>query len=226
MPSRTGSQRRTALLPEGTVPFLQRRLIEAGGIALIALALVLIAALVSFNSADPSFNHATADPATNWLGRPGAYLADLVLQSLGLAGGVIALVLAVWGWRLVSHRGLPLIWLHLTLLPLALVTIAGGFAAFSTPDSWPLDAGLGGVVGMLLYAKIGALVGPWSFGLAAPLIGLGALGLSLGLAREEWRMIARALLAALRAIARGAIGGGHLLANAIRGLGHPTQVTT
>ncbi|MGH6959921.1 MAG: DNA translocase FtsK 4TM domain-containing protein, partial [Dongiaceae bacterium] len=74
---------RMTLLPPGARDFLRRRLIEAGGCCLIALGVVYWAALMSFHRTDPSLNNATDSSALNLLGRPGAILADLALQSLG-----------------------------------------------------------------------------------------------------------------------------------------------
>jgi len=72
----------------------------------MVLAAVLLAALASYSPTDPSLNTATGNPDfANWLGRPGAYLADLSWQAVGLAGLVPALLLALWGGRI--YRGLP-----------------------------------------------------------------------------------------------------------------------
>ena len=45
----------------------------------------MIAALATWNVADPSFSHATDNPVSNAMGFPGAVLADLSMQFLGLA---------------------------------------------------------------------------------------------------------------------------------------------
>ena len=116
------------LLPEGATDYLRRRATEAWALALIILALVLALALTSFNVDDPSANHATSGPVLNLLGVPGAYVADIVLQTIGLAGGLISLTLIAWGWRMISHRGLPLLWLNMSMLPFMLVGAAFVFA--------------------------------------------------------------------------------------------------
>ena len=43
------------------------------------------------------------------LGLPGAYVADLMLESLGVACFILALALLVWGWQMMCHR--PARWL-------------------------------------------------------------------------------------------------------------------
>ena len=40
------------------------------------------------------------------LGTPGAIGADLLMQLFGLAATVLVLPVAVWGWRLATHRPL------------------------------------------------------------------------------------------------------------------------
>ncbi|HTH97860.1 MAG TPA: DNA translocase FtsK 4TM domain-containing protein, partial [Stellaceae bacterium] len=147
--------------------FLQRRLAEAIGAALIILGLGLLLAFISANAGDPSFNRAVDQPTRNLMGPLGAYIADFALQGVGL--GVFALFAApiAWGWRLVRLRSLSLWWLRLTLVPVAALFLAmaaaglpdaGGVtpvttatgAVIATPAAWPWKAGLGGFAGHLL----------------------------------------------------------------------------
>ncbi|TXH39193.1 MAG: DNA translocase FtsK [Rhodospirillaceae bacterium] len=159
--------------------FLQRRLAEAGGGALIILGLALLLALLTASSGDPSFNRAVDQPTKNLMGPVGAYIADFSLQGVGL--GVIALVAAplAWGWRLIRDRALPRWWLRLTLVPIATLLLAlaaaglpssgpvatakpaAGKAADATttgavitvtPAPWPWTAGYGGFAGHLLLS--------------------------------------------------------------------------
>src|ERR671933_813582 len=64
---------------------LARRMQEGAGLAVILAAALLGASLASWSIADPSLNHATGAPVRNLLGRPGAFLADPLMQALGLA---------------------------------------------------------------------------------------------------------------------------------------------
>ena len=52
------SRRQTALLPAGLTDFVRRRLVEMAGLALIAAAVVLILAMLTYDSSDPSLNTA------------------------------------------------------------------------------------------------------------------------------------------------------------------------
>ena len=58
---------------------------------------LLLAALISWNPADPSLNATSGAAPTNWLGLNGALFADLFMQSLGLAAWPAALLLIAFG---------------------------------------------------------------------------------------------------------------------------------
>ena len=125
---------------------LKRRLREAGGIALISLAMMAALALATWSVKDPSLSHATDAPVHNLLGRPGAVAADLMMQLLGLGSLGLLLPIGVWGYRLLGHRPLNrrlrvLFWL------LGAVLAAAFAACLPRSAHWPLPSGLGGVVG-------------------------------------------------------------------------------
>ena len=210
---------RFTVLPEAAARFLKRRLHETLGLALIILAFALALAVISYHPGDVSFNTASAGAPANWLAAPGAFVADILLQTLGLASAVLVVVLVAWSWRIVSHRGLPWIWLHVALLPICLLAWAGVLAGLNAPAGWPVRAGLGGVIGLYLYLGLGDLVA--TLGLSVPdwsvVIGLAAtavtlLVFTLGIAVGEWRGIARGLRwllvqagRGLRALAQGLV---------------------
>ena len=76
-----------------TQPFSAR--LRGGVVA--AAGVALIAAFATWNSADPSLNVASALPASNILRGPGAVVADIFVQSLGLAAWGLALLMVVFG---------------------------------------------------------------------------------------------------------------------------------
>ena len=65
--------------------FLRRRTVETLGLLVAGLAVAFLIALLSASPRDPSFDTAADGPASNLMGAPGAYAADLALQTLGLA---------------------------------------------------------------------------------------------------------------------------------------------
>lgn len=193
-----------ALLPTELSETLAKRAHQFGGVALGVLALLLVAALVTYDPADPSLNHATSEPVANLLGVPGAAIADALLQSVGLAAGLIALVLSAWGWNRLAHDGTTHMWARFILLLSAIVLATVSFAVMTPPASWPLASGLGGVGGQVLLERLSAalaaaqapavLASDITIAIVAGVLSLSALIFALGLARTDWLAIGYGLL--------------------------------
>src|SRR4029453_16648517 len=152
-------------LPDSVREALRRRLREFGGFGLIVLATLLSLALATWSVQDPSLSHATNAPVRNLLGAPGAIVADLLMQVLGVAALAFILPIAIWGWRLVTHRPLRHERLRLLFWVLGVVLSASCAAALPRSPAWPLPVGLGGVIGdwvLRLPALLagGTLAGP------------------------------------------------------------------
>ncbi|MEE8535569.1 MAG: DNA translocase FtsK 4TM domain-containing protein, partial [Kiloniellales bacterium] len=191
---------KTGFLPRGAGAFLRRRARQAIGLALMLVGVWSLVALVGYSPGDPSLNTATDGPVRNLMGRPGATLADIAMQSFGLAAMLGSFALAGWGWRVAAGRRLRAAWLRIGLLPVALGFAAVGLAAAPAPQAWPLAGGLGGAAGMLLLGQLqatalalGLAVGKPILGLSAGLIGITILVATLGMSRREWRAIAGAV---------------------------------
>ncbi len=199
MSQRTTAFPRRNLLPPGAAAFARRRAVEACGAGVAVLAAVLAAALASYDPADPSWNHATDAAATNLIGRPGAHVADFMLQTLGVASFLVVVVLAAWAWRLMSHRGVRWFWLRLAVVPAALMLGAAAWAAAPVPAEWPLETGLGGWLGDYLFGQATGLAQGLGLGAGPPVVvpvsglaALAALAFAMGIAATEWAAIARA----------------------------------
>jgi S-DNA-T family DNA segregation ATPase FtsK/SpoIIIE len=178
MPAINQSFDSLSFLSDGLRDMLHRRLREIAGVALIVIAILLAAALASWSVQDPSLSHATVNPVRNLLGLPGAILADLTMQLLGLGALALVLPIAVWGWRLASHRELRREWLR-AVVWVAGVLLASTFAScLPASHAWPLPAGLGGVIGDGLLrgalALAHAQLPGWERTLIASLAGGGA----------------------------------------------------
>src|SRR6266478_2665220 len=155
---------RLSFLPDAMRDALRRRLRELGGVALIVLAALLALALATWSVQDPSLNHATNSPVRNLLGVPGAIVADLLMQLLGVAALAFILPVAIWGWRLLTHRPLRRERIRLLFWITGVLLTAGCAAALPRSGTWPLPVGLGGVIGdwMLRLAALlsgGAVTG-------------------------------------------------------------------
>lgn len=195
--ARMDATKRTSFVPAAWVAALERALTIAAGVVLVLLAIGLALSLVTYNPADPSFNHATARAPTNILGSVGAYFADFILQFLGIAGVLLLPLPASLGVRIA--RGQPLNRLRRYMAATFAAAVVGAFAlGLIAPTPGPLlPAGLGGVLGLLggkLVLAGTALLpaGTPSLLLAivpALLLGLGALALfvwGLGVDRADW----------------------------------------
>ncbi len=178
----------------------------------------------SYVPGDPSWNASTDAAVQNLFGSHGAIFADLARQVLGWSGWIAGLALIVGGAMRAVLVGSPRLrrWMFGALaVPLS----AAFFASWPVPDSWPLSAGLGGLVGDALFSlatlPFRALMFPapetWAGGL------LGCLSLWAGLAALGFRRRDAALLQTTAArsgltMARGASGAGSLLLAAGRSL--------
>ncbi len=121
--------------------------------AIVGIGLAL--ALASYHASDPSFDASTTGAPLNWLGAPGALVADLATQAIGLSALVIALTLTAIGLSGLLRPSLSKprggVWRAL-LFVIGLACLCGALAAPAAPNAWPLDAGLGGAAGDTLLA--------------------------------------------------------------------------
>src|ERR1700750_587795 len=150
-------------LPAAIREVLARRLREGAGLGLIALAGVAAAALMTWSVQDPSLSHATSRAIHNLVGYPGAIGADLLMQILGLGAIMRILPVAVWGWRMLTHRTFDREALRIACWILCTVISAGFARCWAPGGAWPLLNGLGGVVGDALLRAPAVVLGPPSF---------------------------------------------------------------
>ncbi len=136
-----------SFLPDALREALHHRLREIAGLGLIAVAVLLALALATWSVQDPSLSHATNGPIRNVLGRGGAVVADLLTQLFGLAALALGLPVAIWGWRLVSHRRIARERIRLAFWLVGVPLWAACASALPRSPAWPLPTGLGGVTG-------------------------------------------------------------------------------
>jgi S-DNA-T family DNA segregation ATPase FtsK/SpoIIIE len=147
-------------LPSAIREALARRFRELAGLGLIALAGVAAAALITWSVQDPSLSHATSRAIRNIVGYPGAIGADLLMQILGLGAIMLVLPVAVWGWRMLTHRSFDREALRIACWILCTVISAGFASCWPHGGAWPLPTGLGGVVGDALVRAPAVVFGP------------------------------------------------------------------
>jgi DNA segregation ATPase FtsK/SpoIIIE, S-DNA-T family len=121
------------------------------GLVLVLVSLLLFLALATFHASDPSLNTATDSAvARNWVGPFGAYLSDVLMQSLGLTAFLLPFWLGGVGWTWMQSRpgGSPILrWLG-TLL--ALIFLPAVFGLLPWHWRWLHIVPVEGVVGRLV----------------------------------------------------------------------------
>ena len=145
--------------------FLRSLAMLCGGIvALLAVALLL--ALVTFSPADPSYTTAAGGALHNWLGRPGAWVASVLLLAFGWPALLIVPSMARMAWRLIvgPDRAGPQRRLMVGLVGMAITGI--GLSVWENMSSRLLTAGWGGLVGLVAERPLDALLAPLSEGAA------------------------------------------------------------
>ncbi|MGH6612975.1 DNA translocase FtsK [Sphingomonas sp.] len=122
-----------------------------GAITLFTLTILMIIALASYHSGDPSLNTASGGPAQNWLGTPGAWFADLAFALFGPLPAILLLpvapILAMRLWRGVSAGR----WRRMLIGAVIGVALIGTALSFVSASSvLALPAGWGGLIGLSL----------------------------------------------------------------------------
>ncbi|HEY8615310.1 DNA translocase FtsK [Phenylobacterium sp.] len=166
-------------------------------------------AFATYNAADPSLNAATAAEPKNALGGVGAVVADLGVQSLGLACALAALLMVVLGLSRVTAAEPDQTRGHIRLRAAVgaagVLALAAALALPAPPAAWPLAKGLGGFWGDGLLHALAGLMAWAHIPLAQPVAGLlfaagalVALGYGVGLTRRDLRGAGEWLQAALQ----------------------------
>ena len=178
------------------------------GIVLLLASVLLFLALASYHATDPSLNTSTDLVAPrNWVGLFGAYIADLLLQTLGLTSFLLPIWMGGVGWTWMRSRpgGSPILRWMGTLL--SLIFLPAVFGLLPWHWRWLHVIPVEGVVGRLMAGFLVLYLnvqGAWL--VAGALAGCGlyfASAISFSVVREsiaehwatitEWRDRRRAL---------------------------------
>jgi S-DNA-T family DNA segregation ATPase FtsK/SpoIIIE len=148
-------------MPETVQAFIARRLLDAVATVLACAGLFVLIAVAGYDHADPSWNTATdtGTAVANWAGRGGAYVADLLLQTIGLGALALGAALFLWGVRLFRRDILNPFWTRIISAVAACLFFAMASARIPAGD-WLTQAWMGGSGGtMMLDSVAGVLHG-------------------------------------------------------------------
>ncbi|WP_140919228.1 DNA translocase FtsK 4TM domain-containing protein [Limnobaculum xujianqingii] len=136
----------------------RQRLFEAGLLLVVIFSIYLMAALISFNPADPSWSQtAWHEPIHNIGGETGAWLADTLLFVFGVLAYAVPPMIVFQCWMLYRHereqKAVDLFSFSLRFIGLlALIFSSCGLSAISI-DDWYYFAS-GGVIGSLINSAL------------------------------------------------------------------------
>jgi len=139
------------------------------GLLLLLVALLLLLSLTTWHATDPSLNTATDISsshvvAKNWVGLFGAWLSDLLLQSIGITAFLLPVWAAGLGWTWMQSRpgGSP--WLRWTGTLLALIFLPAAFGLLPWHWHWlhllPVEGVMGRVISSVLVGYVN-IQGAW-----------------------------------------------------------------
>lgn len=196
------AKHRDPLFDQNTQAALERRGKELGGAALVTLGIALAMMLGSYSASDPGFQAATDQPAANWLGGIGAYIASALMMIAGTGAWALVAGLVVWGGRLMLHRGEERL-MRAMFLPILAALVSVWATAMTPPADWSQSYGMGGHFGdMVTGAVLGLLPLPAQIGIRFVELGaaVGTLAFGafvLGFDRREMMALGRFLAAGL-----------------------------
>jgi S-DNA-T family DNA segregation ATPase FtsK/SpoIIIE len=153
---------------------------EVLGILGIALAIFLLASLLTYDPLDPSFFNSGGGPehqVRNYGGRWGAELAGDLFEVLGIGALALPFFLALLSWRRVSAKTTHLLIVKLIGFVLLLLSL-GLLAQYLAGEGLPVGPATdrpGGFVGKELHRIFSPLIGR----VGLPLLGLTALSLAV-----------------------------------------------
>jgi S-DNA-T family DNA segregation ATPase FtsK/SpoIIIE len=151
--------------------FVWRQALALVGFGIFLALALAVAALATWNVADPSFSYATDNAPTNILGFAGAAFADLMMQFLGLASIVALLPVLALALALISGRKYDRVPARLAAWGGGALLASATLGCFPAPPTWPIPNGIGGVIGDMILRFPALFVGAYPTGMVAIVLG-------------------------------------------------------
>ena len=161
----------------------------AGAVLLFAFTLFLALALVTYDANDDAIHTAAASASGNWMGRPGAMIADALLFVGGIGSVLLVPLTAIFAARMWRGAEQPRWKRQLVMLLGGVLLVGLGAELWAPAEGATLPAGWGGIVALLVGREAAPLfdliAAPWAALLRfAAIVLLAALGLWLA-----WRAL-------------------------------------
>jgi len=118
------------------------------GFFIIGIGLIFLVAIGSYNSLDQSLNTISDRPIQNYLGEPGAYIADIFVQFFGTVSILIPVIVILFGFYKIIKK-INKFWLKISSLIVGILLLAASFNK---------GFGNGGIIGSLITGEIEAII--------------------------------------------------------------------
>ncbi len=153
---RNRKKKSTSFLPASLQAFIARRLVDGIALSIFACAIFVISSLLTYNSHDPSWNTSSdmsGQDISNAGAGAGAWMSDILLQTLGFGSFVLALALAVWSYRVFKRQSVRPVSLRLAAVLVS--SILASIALAQIPSgSWSVHPYLGSSAGSLILNQM------------------------------------------------------------------------
>jgi S-DNA-T family DNA segregation ATPase FtsK/SpoIIIE len=148
-----------SIMPDSLQAFIARRVLDIFALCLTLGGIFLCVALLTYSSADPSWNTAASDMEggmQNWMGKSGASVSDLLLQTLGLGSLIFGVVSLIWGIRAFNRQPLAPLWLRSIAMMIAALGCSIAFSQIPSAG-WLTHPYMGSATGSLILTKLAPL---------------------------------------------------------------------
>jgi hypothetical protein len=137
--------------------FIKNRLFELSGILLIIISVFLLVSIVTYSGGQGNFIYKAENSEidyANFGGFYGSALADFLLQSIGLIVFLVVLNLFVWGFKLITEKGISN---FISKIFFTIVYIIFGTTfinIFNNNSFWLIDNGNSGFIGRIVKENL------------------------------------------------------------------------
>ena len=157
---RTRKTKKSSFLPESLQAFIARRLVDGIAFGFFAAAAFTFAALLTYDNRDPSWNSAPQEGGlsiANWAGESGAWMSDVLLQTIGFGAFLLGAAFLMWGYRIMNRHTIRPITLRLAAVIIASL-LASVALAHIPSGNWFIQPTLGSSAGSLILGKTSSFV--------------------------------------------------------------------